>query len=353
VAVLTLRPDSDQLTTDWNKYPTSANFYSKVNEASPDDDSSFVYTTVGYSMPMDIRFGLPDSAVSGAISNVRVPMRIRSTNDTYKGWGKTLIRTGGTDYYGIQCEPPPSYTNYYTDYAVNPKTGVAWIWADIDALQVGIKGRTGTDYWEEYHPLRCTQVYVEVTYTPSTPQTYDVSCLESLGLSDATLANLEIQALCTDKLRGSDSVMGNLEIQTLCTDKLRGSDSALGNKELVVSLLDKLKLTDSLAVDCTFLFLLSEKVKFTDAVSYLYEVGVSIIEKLKFSDIPLTTATLEATAYDKLKFVDFAVANRVFDILVAEAISFDDEALAVLARTLYRLLGAIRNLPSERELPSE
>ncbi len=73
-----------------------------------------------------------------------------------------VCRTHNTDYFSSDLEIDMSWATYYQDHSVNPNTGQPWTWAEINALQAGIK-LTG----EEGEEPECTQVYVEVTYTPS------------------------------------------------------------------------------------------------------------------------------------------------------------------------------------------
>lgn len=60
-----------------------------------------------------------------------------------------------------------SWETVSEEWAVNPADSEAWEWADIDALQIGVsivRGAAGTE-------AQCTQVYVEVDYTPAPPYT--------------------------------------------------------------------------------------------------------------------------------------------------------------------------------------
>jgi hypothetical protein len=75
---------------------------------------------------------------------------------------RTVLRSGGTDYFGSSNTLTDSYTEYYTDYAQNPADSEDWEWTDIDNLEAGIDlYGEGTVY------PRGTQVYVVVSYESS------------------------------------------------------------------------------------------------------------------------------------------------------------------------------------------
>lgn len=53
------------------------------------------------------------------------------------------------------------YAEFHHDWAVDPNTSAPWTWAAINALQAGFDLKGGES------ESRCTQLYVEVTYTPA------------------------------------------------------------------------------------------------------------------------------------------------------------------------------------------
>lgn len=75
------------------------------------------------------------------------------------------LKIVGTRYSaGVSAIVTGSYVDYGWNWAVNPADGKAWEKSDIDGLQssllsVGLVRAT----------LRCTQVYLTVTYTPPPP----------------------------------------------------------------------------------------------------------------------------------------------------------------------------------------
>ena len=88
---------------------------------------------------------------TGVITNVRVQFYgySRPTPSSAQ-YGKTaLYKPGyavsyGSDEYLWDSSP----VKYYTDYALNPWTGVSWTWDDVDALEAGfaLKGYPSAGY---------------------------------------------------------------------------------------------------------------------------------------------------------------------------------------------------------------
>jgi hypothetical protein len=57
-----------------------------------------------------------------------------------------------------------TWTTVSQEWATNPDTGSAWTWEEIATLQIGVALKQEFDYTDS---LRCTQVYVEIEYTPA------------------------------------------------------------------------------------------------------------------------------------------------------------------------------------------
>jgi hypothetical protein len=106
------------------------------------------------------------SAGSGTIDKVVINIRCRKVESALNqdAYAKTVIRTHDIDYKGGQITLPSSYAVYSTEYALNPNTGSAWTWSEIDALECGADLKSAQDTVWDY--ARCTQVWVAVHYTP-------------------------------------------------------------------------------------------------------------------------------------------------------------------------------------------
>lgn len=168
----TLRPNAVGDVTQCGLYD-SANWQA-VCDVSSDGDATYVWSDAGgYDL-----YNLPNHTTgNGTINHVKVYAHCKyyPTSGCYV---RTKIKTGGTEYQGDLTALTAAYAYYSTQYNINPKTGVAWTWDDIDALQIGVY-LIGD---EEVTAGWCTQVYVEIDYTPGvalTVTTQDVSSIET------------------------------------------------------------------------------------------------------------------------------------------------------------------------------
>ena len=160
-----LRPDAAGSTTQLTRNGGSAN-YDRVDEVTADDSTTYVYGD-GYNSRQTDTYNVLDQTLTGTITNVRIYIRADESSSNSNVYAWTAIRIGtGSIQYGTQIGTTTSWTNYYTDYPT--KTGNlgsgAWTWADINNLQIGV-GLQST-YSSGWRYARCTQVWVEVNYTP-------------------------------------------------------------------------------------------------------------------------------------------------------------------------------------------
>jgi hypothetical protein len=154
--VETLRPNAEGDELNLSQFPFTGQNYQKVDEAVPDEDTTYVNQSF-LSWERDL-YNLPASSGSGTINDITVYIRCREYTI---GYAKVVIKASGTVDEGDQESLTTSYVYYDETWNLNPDDSAAWEWADIDALQIGVSLKSDTgDY------ARCTQVYVEVDYTP-------------------------------------------------------------------------------------------------------------------------------------------------------------------------------------------
>ena len=139
----------------------SESHYLAVAESSPDEDTSYISES-GAVYARDL-YNLDDPGLSATINWVKVWMRCKCLA---AGWAKTAIKTGGTAYNGSEENLGLTYANYSTQYITNPKTGVAWTWADLGELQAGVALLSMA---EKGVASYCTQVFVEINYDEAVP----------------------------------------------------------------------------------------------------------------------------------------------------------------------------------------
>jgi len=183
---LILRPNA---TGDYSQGSPSG--YDKVDEVTPDEDSTYVQAT-GSDTGVTAKelYNLPNPEVGGSINSVTLYVRGRigatSQNNFSHCYGAAKIN--GTYYWTDLLDPHAlTYATQSKVWTLNPTTGIAWTWSDINQLQVGVRlyawngGVSGTFY------ARCTQVYVVVNYNPLyAPTVTTTSPIEDILSTTAT-----------------------------------------------------------------------------------------------------------------------------------------------------------------------
>lgn len=156
----TLRPNAPGTKTEWDiQFPASGAHWEKVDEETPDELDTYLSLDLGSGTVIDL-FNIPDHSGSGIINSVA--LYVRGKCDYAIGFVlRPIIFTNGVEYAIFKTVFEEWVTLSHT-WDVNPQTSLAWTWAEIDALEIGIKAaRSAT-----YH-IWCTQVYVVVDYTPA------------------------------------------------------------------------------------------------------------------------------------------------------------------------------------------
>ncbi|MDD5353267.1 MAG: hypothetical protein PHS93_08925 [Candidatus Omnitrophica bacterium] len=145
--------------------PNAGSNYDRVLEAVADDDTTYNSSTGADGAKVDL-YNVPDSGYGvGTINSVTIYARVRKeAGSTGAGNARIACKTEGTVYYGSNEALADTYTNITKAYTTNPNTTVAWTWAEVNALQIGIElPRTNA-----FGILgRITQIYAIVNFTPS------------------------------------------------------------------------------------------------------------------------------------------------------------------------------------------
>jgi len=139
--------------------PNSDYHWDKVDEETPDDLATDVRDsyTGGTGYRRDL-YNLPAHSVgSGVINFITIYFRGYTS---WEGYAKPSLKSNSTVIDGTEVAlSSDGWITYSQQWNTNPATGIAWTWADIDALQIGVSLRTDNG------TVWCTQVYVEVNYT--------------------------------------------------------------------------------------------------------------------------------------------------------------------------------------------
>ncbi len=154
-----------------SQFPASGDHWDKVDEASSDGDSTYVYTDLD-PWEEDL-YHIPNHSTQtagGDINYVEVFMVSRATSNATQLSAYVHMKTNGVEYSGFSENLSTSYDTYSYAWNINPQTSNRWTWNEIDNLQIGVGLRRPTI--GQY--TRCTQVYTEVSFdapplTGSTP----------------------------------------------------------------------------------------------------------------------------------------------------------------------------------------
>ena len=156
---LILRPNAAGTTTGLS-VNTGSN-YAAVDEVSSDSDTTYVYRASA-TAAFDT-YNIPDTSLSGlTIQSITVHIVAKEQSSAYGGYARPYIRIGSTGYSPSSYNSlTTSYVEYTNTWTTNPNTSAAWTWANINSLEIGAQMYS---YSTSYY-ARCTQVWVEITYT--------------------------------------------------------------------------------------------------------------------------------------------------------------------------------------------
>ncbi len=195
MAVETLRPNDpgDECNITSEAGADCPNHYQNVDEEIADEDSTYVvYSGSGWLRDL---YNIDNSSGSGTINSITVFARGRITyvGETDQNSLKIAIKSGVTASEAEKWVDNDSYENFSNQWTTNPDDDEAWEWSDIDALQIGVALRryASTHGWG----TRCTQVYVEVDYTPVVGWTGKISGVTNpakiMGVDVANIAKVK------------------------------------------------------------------------------------------------------------------------------------------------------------------
>jgi hypothetical protein len=166
MSIVNLLPDADGDVQEW--IPSDdVPHWTLVDDpvGSPDEDATYVYTKTIEKIE-DFNHETSDLLIGVNISNVRLLMRARKTNALDLVGVDPGLKIAGTRYpLGVTEPVTTSYADYTADWAYDPSgpPNTPWTKAVIDDLQSSTQSALAPSKTAE---LRCTQVYLIVTYTP-------------------------------------------------------------------------------------------------------------------------------------------------------------------------------------------
>jgi hypothetical protein len=161
MATETLRPNAAGEETTLIPEPAGNYNWQNVDGVEPEDyDYNYTYNTA-YLRDL---YNLPASTGLGIINFIKIYIRIATVDADETAYARPALRTNSTTTDGTEVSKTGTtdYETFSEQWNTNPANGQPWEWADIDALQIGVSLKS-VDY------AKCSQVYVEVDYTPAAP----------------------------------------------------------------------------------------------------------------------------------------------------------------------------------------
>jgi len=194
---LILRPNAAGDETDIKyQYPDSGEHWQKVDESSPDDDSTFVFTpSLGWEEDL---YNIPDHSTQtagGDINYVEVFMTSRASANTTQPSAYVNIKTYGLEFPGLSENLTTSYMEYSNAWSENPVSSSSWAWTEVDSLQIGLGMRRGG---VNINSL-CTQVYADVNFdAPELNGNTPTGDLFEITVNDDYSGNLQVRVYLTN-----------------------------------------------------------------------------------------------------------------------------------------------------------
>lgn len=176
MAELTIRPNAAGDEANMSPHGDTNN-WECVDEASKDDDTTYVDSTSYDNWQRDL-YNLEDHTTeSGTINSVTVYAYAKRYDTSDKI--KLAVKSGSTVGEGSEETLTGSYDPYSKEWTTNPDTSAAWTWSEIDSMQAG-----GSMFkaWVVGNP-HMTQVYVVVDYTPGWSNIAKVNGVTATDLS--------------------------------------------------------------------------------------------------------------------------------------------------------------------------
>jgi len=186
MTTLTLRPNGDT-TAGWEP-STGNNEYACIDE-SVADDADYVYVRAIVDTGISV-YAYPDHTTeSGDINSVKIYARCKDI--VFTGVPPATSHIKLSAYSGINGTDQTltsSWAVYTQTWTTNPNTGVAWTWADIDALSAGFTGILSAPMdAKNYSRPFCSHFYVEVDHTGASPGWANIKNIRAgTGLITAT-----------------------------------------------------------------------------------------------------------------------------------------------------------------------
>jgi len=304
MATETLRPNAAGDNCEWEgetNCSACANHYDCVNAV---DDTCDIWSTNDDELDL---YNLPATTGEGVVNSITVYCRCQAKGAMADGEIKIVIKTDGVEYKSAEKTVNNSVWGWLSEtWNQHPSNAHAWTWAEIDALQIGLEAFAGGFGEGAY----CSQIYVEVDYTPTPTQTFTADALlKALDLAKTLTADT-IMVLRKDSTFDADAYIKKLGfLKTLTADCILWSGTP--EIELIADVLfQKLGFTKTLTAN-----MLIRKPGTTKTLT-----ADAMLKKLGALSTFTADAMIQALGETKTFTADTIILNRILKTLTADCI---------------------------------
>jgi len=134
--VATLAVVANGTTNQWDALVGPSN-YQDVDDATPDDDTTYIHTAVDGEIDL---FGIENMSQASDVFGVQVVARSEKP-DAGDAFVRLGVRSGGANYFGADQGLSVGYTHLKQIFNYDPHTKGAWTRTLVNLLEVGVKRR--------------------------------------------------------------------------------------------------------------------------------------------------------------------------------------------------------------------
>lgn len=276
--------------------------WTNVDEASSDGDTTRLYTPTDNAVAT---FALENSTGLGVINSVTVHINTRGI-DPIDNSVQLALRTASTDYFSsTKTYNNTSYHEETNTWATNPNTSSAWTWAEVDALEAGMKRISGG-------AQVVTQVWVVVDYTAATAtqegfrfryDDNDEALATWIAAQDTNISRLSNFNTRLRVLLDTSGDAGAQQYQLEYKEKVSGSWTPLSNAPLVTIMSNDFSSSISDFNVATGTWAISSGVlQTTAAVGGAWQDGVLLTDDTSFDDFNLLVKVKKASFNTQIIF---------------------------------------------------
>lgn len=335
MATETLRPND--VGDESNLSPSAGDNYACVDEAEPDENTTYVETT-STSYLRDLYEVEASGVGAGTINSVTVYFRI-ATEPFAKAttYGKAAIKSGTTaDDGDEESLSDDEYVTYSHTWTENPDTSAAWTWSDIADLQIGVSLKSSSTKEE----ARCTQVYVVIDYTAIVE--YELSVSDGFKIGEAFARNMTAGLSLTEQVNLGETFAQLSTMNVSLAEGVLLGDLASNIKQFLLSLSEGFQMGDTTSYNMKYLLNLTEGILLGDTPLREMLANVSLAEGVNLGDALSELMTADLETLDSVIIGDTPLRSMTASKTLTEGVKLGDTPevhLAVILALILKLYG--------------